>query len=105
MATTNDQFEAGNKTQSTLAYLITESSPDIIAETMIVPTGDEFKKLPAERQTEELFILIQRLMPLTKRIDSMSDSVSSLADRMNSIEAHQGSYKIVKEYCNSFIVG
>ena len=94
MATPNDQFEAGNTTQSTLAYLITESSPDIIAETMIVPTGDEFKKLPAERQTEELFILIQRLMPLTKRIDSMSDSVSSLADRMNSIEAHQGSYKI-----------
>ena len=94
MATPNDQFEAGNKTQSTLAYLITESSPDI-AETMIVPTGDEFKKLPAERQTEELFILIQRLMPLTKRIDSMSDSVSALADRMNSIEAHQGSYKII----------
>ena len=104
MATPNDQFEAANKTQSTLAYLITESSPDI-AETMIVPTGDEFKKLPAERQTEELFILIQRLMPLTKRIDSMSDSVSALADRMNSIEAHQGSYKITKEYSNSFIVG
>ena len=60
---------------------------------MIVPSGEEFKKLPAERQTEELFILIQRLMPLTKRMDSLSDSVSSLSDRMTSIETQQGKIK------------
>ncbi len=53
---------------------------------MIVPTGEEFRKLTPERQTEELFILIQRLLPLTKRVDSLTESVSSLAERVTHIE-------------------
>ena len=54
---------------------------------MIVPSSEEFRKLPSERQTEELFILIQRLLPLSKRVDSLTDSVSALAERVNGIEA------------------
>ena len=79
----NEQVGACNQTQSTLAYLISDK--------MIVPSNEEFRKLSSERQTEELFILIQRLLPLTKRIDSLSDSVGSLTDRMTSIETHQAS--------------
>ena len=45
---------------------------------MMVPTSEEFRKLSPERQSEELFILIQRLLPLQKRVDSLSETVASL---------------------------
>ena len=45
---------------------------------MIVPSSEEFRKLSPERQSEELFILIQRLLPLQKRVDSLSEAVASL---------------------------
>ena len=48
-------------------------------DTMIVPTSEEFRKLSPERQSEELFILIQRLLPLQKRVDSLSEAVASLS--------------------------
>ena len=46
---------------------------------MIVPTSEEFRKLSPERQSEELFILIQRLLPLQKRVDYLSEAVASLS--------------------------
>lgn len=53
---------------------------------MIVPTSEEFRKLSPERQTEELFILVQRLLPLNPRVDSISESLSSLAERVSLID-------------------
>lgn len=49
-----------------------------ISDKMMVPTSEEFRKLSPERQSEELFILIQRLLPLQKRVDSLSETVASL---------------------------
>ena len=74
-------------TPSTFSLQDSPGTGSPTAAAMIVPTSEEFRKLPAERQTEELFILIQRLLPLTKRTDSLTDTVSALAERVNSIEA------------------
>ena len=54
---------------------------------MIVPTKEEFRKMSSEKQTQELFNLIQKLLPLNKRMDSLTDSVSTLAERMNGLES------------------
>ena len=50
-----------------------------VTDKMIVPSSEEFRKLSPERQSEELFILIQRLLPLQKRVESLSEAVASLA--------------------------
>jgi len=50
----------------------------LLQDNMIVPTSEEFRKLSPERQSEELFILIQRLLPLQKRVDSLNETVAAL---------------------------
>lgn len=67
---------------------------------MIATNSEEFRKLPVEGQTEELFILIQRLLPLVKRVDSLTDSVTSLSERMSSLEGSRGHshrYKVTNQ--------
>ena len=66
---------------------------------MIATNSEEFRKLPLEGQTEELFILIQRLLPVVKRVDSLTDSVASLSERMTNMEGSRGHshrYKVPK---------
>ena len=62
------------------------SSPSGSTSTMIVPTSEEFRKLSPERQSEELFILIQRLLPLQKRVDSLNETVASLASASKELQ-------------------
>jgi hypothetical protein len=74
--------------EDTVTTITLRDSPENnISKDNNMPNSEEFRKLPTERQTEELFILMQRLLPLVGRVDSLTETVTSMAERMNSIEA------------------
>ncbi len=46
----------------------------------------EFRKMNTARQTEELFILVQRLLPLVSKVDNLTETVSNVSSRMSAVE-------------------
>ncbi len=49
-------------------------------------TSEEFRKMETERQTEELYILVQRLLPLVAKVDNLTDTVSEVSSRTTHME-------------------
>ena len=87
MSNQNLIYHCGALDKDTLSTYELKDDPFLEESKMIVPTKEEFRKMSSEKQTQELFNLIQKLLPLNKRMDSLTDSVSTLAERMNGLES------------------
>ena len=60
-------------------------SPDIDIK-MMMPNTEEFQKLSNDKQIENLLFMVQRLLPLIRRMDSLTESVTTLANRVGALE-------------------